>query len=120
VADFCSKPQRRIPDGVADRLTNSLLAVQLPCKLKFPVSIHRDFSCKPLIPRDESGLKFVKSPRNEEIPCIFPCQQGIGRDWFAADCPLRQLVGRRSTAAQASRNAESIHSRPQRYRFDHE
>src|SRR5262249_55983628 len=44
---------------------------------KFPAPIFREFMCKVLKLHDEIASKTSKPPENWQIPCSFPCSQGI-------------------------------------------
>ena len=54
---------------------------------QFPVRIHGEFCCKPLISTGESAAQFGKSCRNRKFPVFFPVSREMSRgDWFEIDC----------------------------------
>ena len=84
------------------------ISISVPdiCKV-FPVNFLREFCEKSLRHSSFSLGTYLQEPRNREIPCKFPCYQGIANgDRFVSDCahhhpvsanrtfPMRRQIGR--------------------------
>src|SRR5712671_1197348 len=84
------------------------ISISVPdiCKV-FPVNFLREFCEKSLRHSSFSLGTYLQEPRNREIPCKFPCYQGIANgDRFVSDCfhhhpvlanhafPTRRQIGR--------------------------
>jgi hypothetical protein len=65
---------------------DSSISVSDICKV-FPVSFLRESCEKSLRHSSFSPGTYLQKPRNREIPCKFPCYQGIANgDRFVSDC----------------------------------